>query len=171
MKISRPRPWILTVLGCVLLTVSLSGPLGAVTTTEISWRDLVPGNSVQKFMESPMGTVQHGELSTPVPKETAANVTNKYNGKTIRIAGYIVPLEFDSDKVKKFLLVPYVGACIHVPPPPANQLIYVTSDKAHKLKGLFEPVYVTGVLGAAASSTELAEVGYALTAETIEPYE
>lgn len=171
MNILRPRAWVLATLGSVLMTVSLSAPLAAGAATDISWRDLVPENSAQQFMASPMGTVQHGELSTPVPKETAANVTSKYDGKTIKIAGYIVPLEFDSDKVKKFLLVPYVGACIHVPPPPANQLIYVTSDKAHKLKGLFEPVYVTGVLGAAASSTELAEVGYALTAETIEPYE
>ncbi|CAN0590062.1 unnamed protein product, partial [Ectocarpus sp. 12 AP-2014] len=65
---------------------------------------------------------------------------------------------------------PYVGACIHVPPPPPNQLVLVTTDRPYENDGLFEPVVVTGMFGTAHTSTQLAEIGYALSADRIEPY-
>ena len=68
------------------------------------------------------------------------------------------------------LLVPYVGACIHVPPPPPNQLVLVSTNMPYESKGLFEPVNVTGVFGTSAAETQLAQVGYALSADLIEPY-
>ena len=49
------------------------------------------------------------------------------NNKRIKIAGYISPLAFDGDNVTEFLFVPYRGACMHVPPPPAIQIIYSKS--------------------------------------------
>ena len=66
------------------------------------------------------------------------------DGRTCSIGGYVVPLDFDSTTVKEFLLVPFVGACIHVPPPPANQIIYVKADKGFEVGGDFDPVTVTG---------------------------
>ncbi len=159
----------LTVL--VLLVAMVAKPSAVENPTELTWADLIPESVRDTQSTSPTGTIQHGQLTTPVLDFSAAKVTSEYNGKTVRIPGYIVPLEFNGGAVKEFLLVPYVGACIHVPPPPANQLIFVTSEKPHELKGLFEPVYVTGMFGAAASSTQLAEVGYALSADKIEPYE
>ena len=68
------------------------------------------------------------------------------------------------------MLVPYVGACVHVPPPPANQLVFVTSARPYESQGLFEPVTVTGKLTTAAPRTQLADVGYALTANRVEAY-
>lgn len=155
----------------IMMAAFGSVSLATESPLELDWGDLIPESATTKQLASPTGTIQHGQISTPLAGKSTANVTGKFNGKTVRIPGYIVPLEFDGAKIKQFLLVPYVGACIHVPPPPANQLIYVTSDTPHELKGLFEPVYVTGMFGAAASSTQLADVGYVLSADNIEPFE
>lgn len=139
---------------------------------ELTWRDLVPdkgGVEIDALRE--LGVVQHGQLSTPFEQESWGAVTTEYNGKIVRIPGYLVPLDFSGTSVVAGLLVPYVGACVHVPPPPPNQLIYITSDASpYEAQGLFEPVYVTGVLNTEAAETQLAEVGYALNANQIEPY-
>ena len=66
--------------------------------------------------------------------------------------------------------MPYVGACIHVPPPPANQMVFVTTEKPYESSGLFEAVNVTGMFGTASVSTQLADIGYALSADVIEPF-
>jgi hypothetical protein len=138
---------------------------------DITWRDLVPqrdGSTMDRLRQ--LGVVQHGELDTPFEQETAAQITTEFNGERVRIPGYVVPLEFTGTGVSTFLLVPYVGACIHVPPPPPNQLIFVTSQTPYEIGGLFEPVSVTGLFDTAATETMLAEVGYTMVAERIEPY-
>jgi hypothetical protein len=90
------------------------------------------------------------------------------NGKRVRIGGYVVPLDFESTSVKEFLLVPFVGACIHVPPPPANQIVYVKSAKGFEIGGTFDPVTVTGVIKTETAFTGLADAGYSLDAESVE---
>ncbi len=105
--------------------------------------------------------------------------SQELDGKPVRIPGYLLPLEYDGKKVSEFLLVPYVGACIHTPPPPPNQMVYVALDEAHVLRSLYEPVWVTGTLSTNASSRRLSFVdgsadvatGYALKGLLIEPYE
>ena len=109
-------------------------------------------------------------MSSPFDQETAAVVTEEYNGKVVRIPGYLVPLEFDGTGVTAAILVPYVGACVHVPPPPPNQLIFISSPIPYESGGLFEPVSVTGTFGTSATQTELAEIGYVIMADRIEPY-
>ena len=71
----------------------------------------------------------------------------------------------------EFLLVPYFGACIHVPPPPSNQIIHVNTELGVMLDALYQPFWVEGPLKVEHSSSELAEVGYQLAAEKIYPYE
>lgn len=95
-------------------------------------------------------------------------VVEALDGKLVRIGGYVVPLDFDATTVKEFLLVPFVGACVHVPPPPANQIIYVKTAEGFKLSGLFDPVYVTGVLRTKVTFTGLAQTGYSLEARRAE---
>lgn len=87
-------------------------------------------------------------------------VVQELDGKRVRIGGYVVPLDFETDKVYQFLLVPYVGACIHVPPPPSNQIIYVETAEGFQISGLFDPVYVTGTIRTTRQNTGLAETGY-----------
>ena len=95
-------------------------------------------------------------------------VVTDLDGKRVRIGGYVVPLDFEATNVKEFLLVPFVGACIHVPPPPPNQIIYVKTAKGFDVAGSFDPVYVTGTLKVASQYTGLAETGYTIDADKVE---
>jgi uncharacterized protein len=78
----------------------------------------------------------------------ASGVNEKLVGTSVRLPGYVVPLEFNDQKVVQFLLVPTVGACIHTPPPPANQIVLVRYPAGITIKGLFTPVWIIGKLGA-----------------------
>jgi len=93
------------------------------------------------------------------------------DGKDVRIAGFVAPLAFRGDKITDFLLVPYVGACIHVPPPPANQIVLVAGGAGFRPDSdLLYPVWVTGRLRAVSIDTDLAKVGYQIEGAEIEPY-
>ncbi len=99
-------------------------------------------------------------------------------GQEVRIPGYVLPLDFDGLKVTEFLLVPYAGACIHTPPPPANQMVHVKFATGIKVSGLFTPVWIEGAMNALYSVQDVGfadgasrvEVGYAMSAETVELY-
>jgi hypothetical protein len=78
----------------------------------------------------------------------ASGVNEKLVGTSVRLPGYVVPLEFNDQKVVQFLLVPTVGACIHTPPPPANQIVLVRYPAGITINGLFTPVWIIGKLGA-----------------------
>ncbi len=80
------------------------------------------------------------------------------DGKMVRIPGYALPMEHIDTGVKELLLVPYVGACIHVPPPPANQTIYVTLEDAYVARNLYEPVWITGRMHIKSTSKALSFV-------------
>jgi uncharacterized protein len=98
----------------------------------------------------------------------AVPVVTELDGKRVRLGGYVVPLDFEATTVKEFLLAPFVGACIHVPPPPPNQIVYVKTAKGFDVEGSFDPVYVTGTLKVASQFTGLAEAGYSIEAEKVE---
>jgi uncharacterized protein len=100
------------------------------------------------------------------------------DGRTVRLPGYLLPLEFSGKLVSEFLLVPWVGACIHTPPPPPNQIVHVKTDAPVEYAGLFKPVWVTGRLSAASSRKSVhildgaseVDVGYALQATDVQAY-
>ena len=117
---------------------------------------------------------QEGELARRNQMTNA-----ELDGQTVRIPGYALPLEHKDTGVKELLLVPYVGACIHVPPPPANQIIYVSLKDPHTLKSIYEPVWITGRLSIKATSQSLffvdgstgVDTAYTLDGVKVEPYE
>lgn len=100
----------------------------------------------------------------------SSGIRTDWNGQVVRLPGFIVPIDYSGTGVTAFILVPYLGACVHVPPPPANQLVFVTTEKPYESSGLFEAVNVVGMFGSASTKTQLAEIGYALSADSIEPY-
>lgn len=101
----------------------------------------------------------------------AAPVVPDFDGRKIKLPGFVVPLELDSEYISEFLLVPYYGACIHVPPPPANQTVHVKAESgAEYAGGLFDTVWVSGTISVEAKSSELGEAGYQIKATRIEPY-
>ena len=101
----------------------------------------------------------------------SAPIVPEMDGKMIRIPGFVVPLEGEDQKVFTFFLVPYFGACIHVPPPPSNQIIYARYEPGVKLESLYDAVWLTGTLRTETFSHELASAGYRLEVFRIEPYD
>lgn len=94
------------------------------------------------------------------------------DGTDVSLEGFLVPLDFDAEKVSDFVLVPYFGACIHVPPPPPNQIVYVQYREGLPMAEIetsfYTPFRVKGRIKAAHAKTDLADVGYQLTASDIE---
>ncbi len=137
---------------------------------DLNWQDLLPEHSAPQIPDAFSDVMINHGASLPSQQPQSSGVRTEWNGQIVRMPGYILPLEFKGEKVITFILVPFVGACIHVPPPPANQLIYVTTQDPFKSAGLFEPVYVTGQFGTASTATPLAQIGYEMTAHQIELY-
>ena len=99
-------------------------------------------------------------------------VRPELDGMKVRIAGFVAPLAFDGSKISEFLLVPYAGACIHVPPPPANQIVHISDFGGYRADGgLLYPVWVIGTLRAAPLETDLANVGYRIEGGRVSRYE
>ena len=102
-----------------------------------------------------------------------AQTTNlQWTDKSIQLSGYVLPLTWNqAEHVTEFLLVPYVGACIHVPPPPPNQIVYIQPEQALAVPGLFTPVVVEGHLRSHPATYDVfqvdgsrpVDVSYALT--------
>ena len=136
---------------------------------DLEWEDLLPAGQ-RSLPNALRGLVQHDEAGLASSQPASTGVRTDWNGMIVRLPGFIVPIEYDGTGVTSFILVPYVGACVHVPPPPANQLVFVTTPKPYESKGLFEPVNVIGMFGTASTRTQLADIGYALSADRIEPY-
>lgn len=105
-----------------------------------------------------------------IQPELDAPMVPSLNGKKIRIPGYVVQLEGDADKVTQFLLVPYFGACIHVPPPPPNQIILVDFPTGVRYEDTFDAVWVEGTIEVQRVEGDIAVVGYRMTAATVKPY-
>ncbi len=136
---------------------------------DLDWVDLLPENetSIPTFLR---GIVDHDAAPLASQQPASSGVRTDWNGQIVRLPGFMVPIEHRGTGVVAFILVPYVGACVHVPPPPANQLVFVTTQQPYESAGLFEAINVTGMFGVSAVSTQLAEIGYALSADKIEPF-
>lgn len=101
----------------------------------------------------------------------STRIMPKFAEQRIRIPGYIVPLEFGKNQVvTRFFLVPYFGACIHVPPPPPNQIIYGVYDKGIQVNHLHEAFWLTGTLQTALIENDVATSAYTLDVADITPY-
>ncbi len=100
-------------------------------------------------------------------------------GKTVRLPGYLLPLDIVDQKAIEFLLVPTVGACIHTPPPPANQMVFVRYAKGFEVDELYKPVWISGEMRAQSRVQELSYVDgsadiestYVMDALSVEVYD
>ncbi|MGL4829805.1 MAG: DUF3299 domain-containing protein, partial [Vibrio sp.] len=90
---------------------------------KLDWLDLIPEQERKLFDQQGMPMPDHN-ATEPAKQQQLGTVRTELNGSRVKIPGFVIPLEGDDQKVTEFLLVPYFGACIHVPPPPPNQIIY-----------------------------------------------
>lgn len=142
----------------------------AATPLEIRWAELIPEGVPYSQI------IGNGEMDiandtwNPVYDENGFVVNEDLNGVYVRMPGFIVPFDLSAAGITEFMLVPYVGACLHTPPPPANQLVLVRTSEPWPGDEQWDPVWVTGLLSTEMQSTNLGETGYALTADKIELY-
>lgn len=116
--------------------------------------------------------ISEGSAQDTMEQIGTYNVVDSLNGEKIRIPGYIVPLDFSAkSEHTEFLLVPYFGACLHTPPPPPNQIVFVTADPAAKISNINEPVWLEGTMKTGKFTSELGNSAYELSLSKLEPYE
>ena len=158
-------------------------------TRVLEWEDLVPEdwnpNSLyDQFTDEEFAAMpdeQYYELQDQMQAMLdEAPTVDALNGKTVRIPGFMLPLEFDETNITEFLLVPYFGACVHTPPPPANQVIHGKLQTEFTTNALFEPVWISGKLKTIRTQKKLGEsgvvesidvdTGYTMDVEEVTPY-
>ena len=140
-----------------LAGVCASTARSADTFRTIVWDDLIPKDwdPFKEFKTSKIGSLMDGspeamDMMRQMRRSwDNAPVRFELQGSRVRLPGYVVPLDEARGGVKEFLLVPYFGACIHVPPPPANQIIHVISAKPIKNLRVMDSVWVAGEMKAA----------------------
>ena len=143
---------------------------------EITWDDLIPTDWKP---EAFLADLKLDELQDADPRASEAmqRMREEWDRApvverlaSVRIPGFVVPLETDGEQIREFLLVPYFGACVHVPPPPANQLIHVIPDKPVPAGWNMLPVWVEGVMAVGRVDSEMGVAGYQLRGIKVEEY-
>ena len=156
----------------------------------VEWLDLMPKKDLNALLNPPeyISKTEEGAFEDEIltelrnmPKEisdpyqqalVSTDVIKEMDGQRIRIPGFVVPLEFgENKKVTQFFLVPYFGACIHVPPPPPNQIIFVTSKKGLAIKELYDPLWISGIISTSRIENDVALAAYKMEMEFSEIYE
>lgn len=142
----------------------------AVEPLELRWEQLIPqslrqigpGNLLAKIL--PHRRVMERENMSISPQ---SDLVADYNGQRVKISGFVVPFDGDEQPLKRFLLIPFAGACVKFPPP-RNQAILVTREGGIRLTDYSDPVVVTGVISVAPTETNIAKIGYRISADVIE---
>ena len=156
----------------------------------VEWIDLLPKDDLEALLNPPeyITNIEENSTEDVISNQLRGDTSNaradryqqalnssrivsKMDGSAIRIPGFIVPLEFDDmQTITQFFLVPWFGACIHLPPPPPNQIILTNYPKGLKLESLYEPFWISGVLKTSLVENELASAAYVLEMNAYEPY-
>ncbi|PJF09463.1 DUF3299 domain-containing protein [Pseudorhodobacter sp. MZDSW-24AT] len=155
-------------MGLAAATLALGAP--ALAATRIRWDDLIPPGVAYGEIIGLGSQDFERDVWLPEFDENGLALNMALDGTDVTIAGFMIPLDLLAGGVTDFVLVPFVGACIHVPPPPPNQLIFVTAQRPWPRSNLWEALLVTGRLRANLHTTQIAQTGYELDAVQIEPF-
>jgi len=157
----------------------------------IEWTELIPETDLEALRNQPdfLSSILDGSEEDKIDSQiqsklegtpesayqaalVSSNVVAAFDSRNVRLPGFIVPLEFDENfVVTEFFLVPYFGACLHSPPPPPNQIVFVKLSDGIKLESIEQPYLVSGLLTTVSESNDLAHAAYSMTAKNIELYE
>lgn len=177
---------------CIAIPMAhANGPQSDETFQETDWMALIPKEDLDALLNPPdfLSDIADGSEQDSVDllqsnsdldaqgkrfqqALVSTNVVAEYDGKSIRIPGFIVPLESASEqKVTEFFIVPYFGACLHMPPPPPNQIIHVVDEQGIELHNLYDPFWFEGRLQLKTVETETGVSAYAMTLHQVIPYQ
>lgn len=157
---------------------------------EIEWTDLMPKEDLDALMNPPayLDEIADGSEEDTLddqfknPQDNpddpyqkalmSTRIIPEFHQRKIRLPGFIVPLDFDDHQIiTTFLLVPFFGACIHLPPPPPNQIIFATYEPGLPLDDLSDAFFVEGTIFTELKEHDLATSAYSMTIDRILPYE
>lgn len=156
----------------------------------VEWTDLMPQGDLDALLNPPsyITDVEDGSFEDQISNQiqnaivatgddryqqalVSTRIVPKMNDQSVRAPGFVVPLEFNDEQlVTQFFLVPYFGACIHVPPPPPNQIIFVSYPKGLKLDSLYDPFWISGILKTSVVENETATAAYTMQMQSYEMY-
>jgi len=156
----------------------------------IEWPDLMPPEVLVILLNPPeyIAEIEDGSAEDQISSQmksavnqseedayqqalVSTDVNENLDGAMIRIPGFVVPLEFDEEQtISQFFLVPYFGACLHMPPPPPNQIILVNAPKGIQMSALYDPFWIEGQLSTSFQENDMATSAYAMRLQRIEPY-
>lgn len=175
--------------------------IAAMPLLEISWEDLIPegedellealyvefyqnleqnmrnnstslAEAARQDGEDVSSMIAEGSADDTMAQIGTFNVVEEMDGKRIRVPGYVVPFDFSLDaEHKEFLLVPYFGACLHTPPPPPNQIIFVKATTAAKIANIEEPVWLEGIVKTGKFYSDTGNSAYELDLIKLEPFD
>jgi uncharacterized protein len=165
--------------GVPLMKEPLKGAPQAGAAKTINWDQLVPANwdpfkdfKNLNFQLLDDGDPRAAQMLKKMREVWDSAPTNpQLVGQNVRIPGFIVPLEDTKEGLKEFLLVPYFGACIHSPPPPANQIIHVLPRTPVKGFRSMDTVWVSGPLATVRTDSYMGASGYRIEATEVTPYQ
>ena len=156
----------------------------------IEWPDLMPPEVLAILLNPPeyIAEIEDGSAEDQISSQikssvdqseedayqqalVSTDVNEDLDGAMIRIPGFVVPLEFDEEQtISQFFLVPYFGACLHMPQPPPNQIILVNAPKGIQMSALYDPFWIEGQLSTSFQENDMATSAYAMQLQRIEPY-
>lgn len=194
MQLIRPTSLQLLVfaLFCALLLMVISPAAFSANQSSyqtIEWTDLMPQEDLDALMNPPeyLNEISDGSLEDQISSQlkgamsendsryqqalSSTRIKPELNNRKVRIPAFIVPLEYDeAQNVTQFFLVPYFGACIHVPPPPPNQIIFADYQQGMTLGALYDAFWIDGTLQTTLTENDTATSAYSIRIDNIEPY-
>jgi len=141
----------------------------AETHTPLKWSDLLPKGEAEEWARqraivlgkaAPHGSLSDEPISMGDLQFGTFNTVRSLNGRSVRIKGYVVPLDVRMTTLEAFLLVPFFGACLHAPPPPPNQTLYVRSATPVRIDSLYRPVEVWGAIRINRTTSDMGASAY-----------
>ena len=158
--------------------------------TTVDWADLIPPEVLEILLNPPsyIAEIEDGSAEDQITSQmkntladqeedayrralASTDVNPAMDGQKIRIPGFVVPLEFDEDQtISQFFLVPYFCACLHMPPPPPNQIILVDAPEGVQMSALYEPFWLEGEVSTVVTENDMAKSAYAMQLHKLSPY-
>lgn len=120
---------------------------------------------------APYSEIEEGSANDVMPQLGTFEAVESLDGKRVRLPGYVVPFDFDPKKRHtSFLLVPYMGACIHTPPPPPNQIVFVSADPSVRIGDIWAAYWIEGILRTEKNVNGVGDAAYTLEMKSLTPY-
>lgn len=178
-------------IAALLVLFSTLNPTQAANYEEIDWVALMPEDDLSALLNRPefLNDIADGSAADSVDDFASkqledeqaqryqqalvsTRVIEAFDGKAIRIPGFIVPLEQNHEqKATAFFVVPYFGACLHMPPPPPNQILYVEYKEGIAVENLYDPYWFEGTVKIDNHESALGTSAYSLVLDSFALYE